>query len=96
MGPMYVIVFNIPPKLRSYRDGEMALSLIKQTGEVGDRTCNTWFTRQQFIHCCHYTKAAPNARVLNDLLRLPKNDLGQGCSFHFYYNMHVFTAETLD
>ena len=31
----------------------------------------------------HYTKAAPNACVLNDLLRLPKTDLGQGCSFHF-------------
>ena len=33
-------------QLRSYGDGTTAYSLIRQTGEVGDRACDPWFTRQ--------------------------------------------------
>ena len=34
-------------QLRSYGDGTTALkSLIRQTGEARDRTCDPWFTKQ--------------------------------------------------
>ena len=44
--------------LLSHGDGAAALSLIRQTGEAGDRTCDSWFTLQVkwFIH---YTTGAP-------------------------------------
>ena len=33
-------------QLRSYGDGATTESLIRQTGEAGDPTCDPWFTRQ--------------------------------------------------
>ena len=33
-------------QLRSYGNVAKALSLIQQTGEAGNRTCDPWFTRQ--------------------------------------------------
>ena len=38
--------FTSHQQLRSYGDGATALTLIRQTGEAGNRTCNPWFTRQ--------------------------------------------------
>ena len=45
-------------QLRSYGDGATALSLILQTGEAGNRTCDPWFTRQTVypLHHCWYDK----------------------------------------
>ena len=41
-----VFVFTSQQQLRSYGDGAIAKSLIRQTGKAGNRSCNPWFTRQ--------------------------------------------------
>ena len=34
--------FNVPPTTRSYGDGTSVSSLIRKTGEAGDRSCDPW------------------------------------------------------
>ena len=34
--------FNVPPTTRSYGDGTSVESLIRKTGEAGDRSCDPW------------------------------------------------------
>ena len=41
-----VFVFNVPPTAKVIWRRVHGLSLIRQTGEAGDRNCDPWFTRQ--------------------------------------------------
>ena len=41
-------------QLRSYGDGATAESLIRQTDEAGNRTCDPWFTRQA-VYSLHHS-----------------------------------------
>ena len=43
-------------QLRSYSDGATAESLIRQTGEAGNRTCDPWFTRQA-VYPLHHSSS---------------------------------------
>ena len=38
--------FNFPPTTRSNGDGTSVLSLIRKTGEAGDRSCDPWIGSQ--------------------------------------------------
>ena len=52
-----MFVFNVPPTakpVRSYGDGATAESLIRQTGEAGNRTCAPWFTRHA-VYSLHHS-----------------------------------------
>ena len=40
------VVFNVPPTAKVIWRRGQSFSLIRQTGEAGNRTCDPWFTRQ--------------------------------------------------
>ena len=43
----------------------MAKSLVRQTGEAGDGTCNPWFTRRVTYPLHHSGSYSPKERVCN-------------------------------
>ena len=50
-------------QLRSYGDGATALSLIRQTGEAGNQTCDPWFTRQA-LYPLHHSGSTKMSYIL--------------------------------